>query len=246
MDKIGEIDLAVVLGSGLSELLAGRGQFNVIPYADIGMPVAALAGHAGHALVGRWHGKRVLAFAGRVHGYQGFEARDVTRNIAIAAERGAKAVLLTNAAGGLNPNYRVGDLMMIADHVNLTGCNPQVGPGVFDPFVNMTDAYSARLRGFARTIDSRLQEGVYVGMMGPTYETPAEARFLRSIGGDAVGMSTVLETIAARAKSLEVFAVSLITNAVAAAEVSHDEVTAAGKAAGPRIATLLDGLVERV
>jgi purine-nucleoside phosphorylase len=246
MDKIGEIDLAVVLGSGLSELLATRGSFNKVAYQDIGMPVAALAGHAGHALVGRWHGKRVLAFAGRIHGYQGFEVRDVTRNIAIAAERGAKAVFLTNAAGALNPNYKIGDLMMISDHINLTGSNPLVGAGVFDPFVNMTGAYSSRLRGFARSIDSQLKEGVYVGMMGPTYETPAEAHFLRCIGGDAVGMSTVLETIAARAKNLEVFGLSLISNAVSAASVSHDEVTAAAAAAAPRIAEVLDGLVERL
>lgn len=251
MDHIGEIDIAVVLGSGLSDLLGGdewakRVLFNRVPYADIGMPVAQLAGHAGHALVGRWHGKRVLAFAGRVHGYQGFEARDVTRNVAIATEHGAKTLLLTNAAGAINPEYKPGDLMVIADHLNLSGMNPLVGSGLANPFVNMTNAYSAELRKLAHGVDGNLREGVYAGLMGPTYETPAEARYLRMIGADAVGMSTVLETIAARAKGLDVFGVSLITNAVAAPDTSHAEVTDVAKTAAPRLATLIDALIERV
>lgn len=246
MDAIGEVDIAVVLGSGLSELLAERAVFNRIAYADIGMPVAQLAGHAGHALVGRWHGKRVLAFAGRVHAYQGFEARDVTRNIAIAVEHGAKTLLLTNAAGAINPEYRAGDLMVISDHLNLSGMNPLVGSGLANPFVNMTDAYSPALRTLAHSLDANMREGVYAGLLGPTYETPAEARYLRMIGADAVGMSTVLETIAARAKGLDVFGVSLITNVVAAPDTSHAEVTDVAKTAAPRLATLLDGLVERV
>lgn len=246
MDAIGEVDIAVVLGSGLSELLAERAVFNRIAYADIGMPVAQLAGHAGHAMVGRWHGKRVLAFAGRVHAYQGFEARDVTRNIAIAVEHGAKTLLLTNAAGAINPEYRAGDLMVIGDHLNLSGMNPLVGSGLANPFVNMTDAYSPALRTLAHSLDANMREGVYAGLLGPTYETPAEARYLRMIGADAVGMSTVLETIAARAKGLDVFGVSLITNVVAAPDTSHAEVTDVAKTAAPRLATLLDGLVERV
>ena len=246
MNKIGEIDLALVLGSGLSELLGERAVFERVPYADIGMPVAALAGHAGHALIGRWHGKRVLAFAGRVHGYQGFDARDVTRNISIAADAGAKAVLLTNAAGAINPDFKAGDLMLIADHLNLSGMNPLTGSGLANPFINMTDAYSPRLRDLARELDENLREGVYAGLMGPTYETAAEARYLRTIGADAVGMSTVLETIAARARRLEVFGVSLITNVVAAPDTSHEEVTDVAKIAAPRLAALLDGIVERL
>ena len=251
MDKIGEIDVAVVLGSGLSELLGGeewaeRALFNHVSYAEIGMPVAQLAGHAGHALVGRWHGKRVLAFAGRVHGYQGFEARDVTRNVAIAAEHGAKTLLLTNAAGALNPEFKAGDLMVIADHINLSGMNPLVGSGLSNPFINMTDAYNPELRKLAHSLDRALHEGVYAGLLGPTYETPAEARYLRMLGADAVGMSTVLETIAARARGLDVFGVSLITNAVGAPDTSHAEVTDVAKSAAPRLASLLDALVERV
>ena len=246
MDRIGDVDVAIVLGSGLSELLGERGVFDRMAYADIGMPVAALAGHAGHALVGSWHGKRVLAFAGRVHGYQGFNARDIARNIAIAADAGAKTVLLTNAAGALNPGYKAGDLMVIADHINLTGMNPLVGSGLADPFVNMTDAYAPRLRTLAHEIDDDLHEGVYAALLGPAYETAAEARYLRTIGADAAGMSTALETIAARARNLEVFGVSLITNVVAAPQTSHAEVTDIAKASAPRLAALLEGLVEQV
>lgn len=246
MNKIGELDLALVLGSGLSELLGERDIFERIPYADIGMPVAPLAGHAGHALLGRWHGKRVLAFAGRVHGYQGFDARDVTRNVAIAADAGAKTLLLTNAAGAINPEFGAGDLMVISDHLNLSGMNPLLGSGLANPFVNMTGAYSARLREMAHSIDAGLRDGVYAGLLGPTYETAAEARYLRAIGADAVGMSTVLETIAARARGLEVFGISLITNVVAAPDTSHEEVTSAAKAAAPRLAAILDGIIERL
>ncbi len=245
MDRIGQIDLAIVLGSGLSQLHIAGVVFDRIEYADIEMPVAQLDGHAGHALVGRWHDKRVLIFAGRVHGYQGFNARDITRNITIAADCGAKAVFLTNAAGALNPSFRSGDLMVITDHLNLTGTSPIVGSGLSNPFVNMTNAYSQRLRKIAADIDEELQEGVYAGLLGPAYETPAEARYLQLIGADAVGMSTVLETIAARARNLEVFGLSLITNVVAAEDTSHSEVTDAATAAAPRVHELLDGLVKR-
>jgi purine-nucleoside phosphorylase len=243
---VGDIDLAIVLGSGLSDLISERAVFDRIAYADIGMPVAALAGHAGHALIGRWHGKRVLAFAGRVHAYQGFEARDVVRNISIAADRGAKAVLLTNAAGAVNPDFVPGDLMAIADHINLSGLNPLVGSGLANPFVNMTGAYSARLRALAHDFDKSLREGVYAGLLGPTYETQAEARYLRTIGADAVGMSTVLETIAARSRNLEVFGVSLITNTVASQDTTHDEVTDVARSAAPRLSNLLDNIVEHL
>lgn len=246
MDKIGEIDLAIVLGSGLSELLGDQGVFERIAYADIGMPAASLAGHAGHALIGRWHGRRVLAFAGRVHAYQGFDARAVTRNMTIAADCGAKTVLLTNAAGALNPKYKAGDLMVIADHINLSGINPLVASGLANPFLNMTGAYASRLRAMAHEIDDNLHEGVYAALLGPTYETQAEARYLRIIGADAVGMSTALETIAAHARKMEVFGVSLITNVVASSETSHEEVTDVAKSTAPRLARLLDGIIERI
>ncbi len=240
--RIGRIDLAIVLGSGLSQLSAER-SLERIPFAELKLPVAKLAGHAGEALVGDWHGKRVLAFAGRVHGYQGFSAKDITRAVVLARDHGAKQLLLTNAAGAINEQFHAGDLMLIADHINLTGMNPLVGTELEDPFVNMTGAYSPRLRAIARGVDGNLCEGVYAGLLGPNYETPAEARYLRTIGADAVGMSTVLETIAARAAGIEVFGVSLITNSVAAAETSHAEVTEIAKGAATRLASLLDGVI---
>ena len=240
---LGKVDLAVVLGSGLSSILAGHKVSQRIPFAELKLPVAKLAGHAGEALIVEWHRKRVLAFAGRVHGYQGFSAAEITRAVALAHESGAKQLLLTNAAGAINEAFRAGDLMVIADHINLTGLNPLLGTGLDDPFVNMTDAYSPRLRAAANTVDKNLREGVYAGLLGPNYETAAEARYLRTIGADAVGMSTVLETIAARAAGLEVFGVSLITNAVAAADTSHAEVTEVAKSSAPRLAALLDGVV---
>jgi purine-nucleoside phosphorylase len=241
--SLGKIDLALVLGSGLSEILAERAVFTRIPYAELKLPLAKLAGHAGEALVGEWHGKRAVVFAGRVHGYQGFSAKDITRAVSLAHESGAKQLLLTNAAGAINEEFSAGDLMLIADHINLTGMNPLLGTELKDPFVNMTDAYSPRLRQAARAIDARLKEGVYAGLLGPNYETAAEARYLRTIGADAAGMSTVLETIAARAAGMEVFGVSLITNSVAAADTSHAEVTEAARRAAPRLAALLDGIV---
>jgi purine-nucleoside phosphorylase len=241
--NIGKIDLALVLGSGLSEILAQRAAFEHIPFAELKLPVAKLAGHAGEALVGDWHGKRVLAFAGRVHGYQGFTAKDITRSVVLARDSGARTLLLTNAAGAINEQFRAGDLMLIKDHINLTGMNPLVGTELQDPFVNMTNAYSPRLRAAARGVDGNLREGVYAGLLGPNYETPAEAHYLRTISADAVGMSTVLETIAARAAGIEVFGVSLITNSVAAADTSHAEVTEIAKGAAARLANLLDGVI---
>lgn len=240
---IGAVDLAIVLGSGLSEVLSERAPLTAVPYSEIGMPVARLAGHAGHALNGEWHGKRVLVFAGRVHGYQGFSAAEVTRNVTIAADAGATTLLLTNAAGSLTKRIRPGDLMVIEDHINLTGMNPLAGSGAENPFVNMTGAYDEDLRELAHRLDDDLCAGIYAGLLGPAYETPAEAHYLRTIGADAVGMSTVLETIAARARGMRVFGVSMITNLVAAPKTSHAEVTEAAQAAAPRMADLLEGMV---
>jgi purine-nucleoside phosphorylase len=245
VDDIGEVDLAIVLGSGLSDLLSEREFFRRIAYKDIGIPFASLPGHAGHVLVGQWEGKRVLAFAGRVHAYQGFEAKDLVRNVMFAADAGAKTLFVTNAAGALNAAYKPGDLMVIADHINLSGMNPLVGSGLENPFVDMTEAYAPRLRRLAHEADDKVHEGIYAGMLGPTYETAAEARYLRTIGADAVGMSTVLETIAARARSLQVFGISVITNVVGAPATSHASVQQAAESALPRLAALLKHLVAR-
>lgn len=246
----GPLDVAIVLGTGLSSALRDRFTCNVISYDKLlGFPVASLLGHAGEALVGTWQGKRVVAFAGRVHLYQGFSPQQVTVNVRLARAAGARCVVLTNAAGALNTAFAPGDLMLVSDHINLTGRNPLIGAPMENPFVDMMDAYSPRLRELFRagaTAEDRLREGVYAGLLGPNYETPAEAAYLRTIGADAVGMSTVLETISARALGLGVLGVSMITNIVAAPDTKHSDVTNVAAASAPRLATLLERFIGRL
>jgi purine-nucleoside phosphorylase len=242
----GKIELALVLGSGLSSAVGGTFPHAAIAYDRLlGIPVAALQGHAGEALVGEWHGRRVLVFAGRVHLYQGFSAAQVTVSVRLAHAAGAKRIVLTNAAGSLDPALVPGDLMLIADQINLTGRNPLSGT---PEFVDMSEAYAPALRALVQGIAKpahRLKEGVYAGMHGPSYETPAEARYLRAIGAQAVGMSTVLETIAARALGMEVLGISAIAG-VAGKPTTHAEIAAQAGAAGTRLAELLDGLVSEL
>lgn len=238
----GKVEVAIVLGSGLAAAIGSGFERATISYEKLGsLAFKALPGHRGEALVGTWNGRRVLAFSGRAHLYQGFTAHDVTAGVRLAHAAGARTLILTNAAGALNPEYRAGDLMLLSDHVNATGTNPLAGADLENPFVDMLDAYSPRLRAIARghaTAAHRLREGVYVGLLGPSYETAAEARALRSIG-DAVGMSTVLETIMARALGMEVLAFSLVTNA-AGAETTHEEVTAVANESAPRLAEIIE------
>lgn len=240
----GKLDAAIVLGSGLSSALDGRAEFARRSYAKFrGMPVAALAGHSGEVLAGTWHGKRVAIFAGRVHLYQGFSAADVTYNVRMAAGAGATTIILTNAAGGLNTAFSPGDIMALRDHINLTGRNPLTGAGLKNPFIDMLGAYDPALRAAAIAADPSLREGVYASVPGPSYETPAEAHYLRTIGADAVGMSTVLETIAARALNMRVLGLSLITNMVGAPETTHADVTAMGKQSAAHFADVLERAV---
>jgi purine-nucleoside phosphorylase len=211
------------------------------------LPVASLAGHASAARLGVVHGKRVLSFAGRAHLYQGFTPSQVTASVRLAHATGAKTLILTNAAGAINPAYRAGQLMIVRDHLNLTGVNPLVGLELNDPFVDMAHAYDVQLRAWAREADMdelQVREGVYAGMLGPSYETPAESHYLRTIGADAAGMSTVLETIVARSLGMRVLAISLITNA-AGAETAHAEVTAVAGAAAGRLAAIVDAVIAR-
>jgi purine-nucleoside phosphorylase len=222
-----------------------------IPYDGLlGMPVATLRGHAGEVLAGTWKGKRVAAFAGRVHLYQGFSAAQVTTSVRLAKVSGARMLVLTNAAGSLRPEMQPGDLMLISDHINLTGHNPLVAWPHENPFVDMSDAYSARLRAIVRntaTAHHRLREGVYAGLLGPNYETPAEANYLRTIGADAVGMSTVLEAIFARFVNMGVIGFSMITNMVAAAEgTTHADVTEQGAVTGALLADLLGKVLDKL
>lgn len=246
----GPIDVAIVLGTGLSSAVRDRFAATPLPYDTLlGMPVAALRGHAGEALVGTWQGKRVAAFAGRVHLYQGFSPLQVTVNVRLAAAAGAKLVVITNAAGGINTSFEPGDLMVIADHINLTGRNPLVGWPHDNPFLDMSDAYSSRLRAIAKSVakpETRLREGVYAGLQGPSFETQAEVEYLRRIGADAVGMSTVLETIFARFVGMGVLGISLISNIAAAKDTNHADVTAIGHARSGALADLIGDFLTKL
>ncbi len=249
----GELDCAIVLGSGFGAVLRERIDGVTVPYKKIdGMPEPSVAGHAGEAHVGALHGRRVVAFSGRFHLYEGRATDDVIYPVVAAAHAGAKTMVLTNAAGGVNPEYRAGELMLISDQLNLTGTSPLLGagllPGQSERFVDMVNAYDPHLRELARHMAAEyaiaLHDGVYAGLLGPTYETPAEARYLRTIGADAVGMSTVLETIAARALGRSVVGFSLITNVHGAgAPTSHEDVLAASQRSAQDVARMIEGIV---
>jgi purine-nucleoside phosphorylase len=249
----GELDCAIVLGSGFGTVLRERIVGATIPYRRIeGMPEPTVAGHAGEALVGMLHDKRVIAFSGRFHLYEGRSAHEVVYPILVAAHAGARTIVLTNAAGGITSTYRPGDLMLLVDQLNLTGTSPLIGPDVLPGaqarFVDMIDAYAPHLRELARHIAGQyeivLHDGTYAGLMGPAYETPAEVAYLRTIGADAVGMSTVLETIAARALGRDVVGFSLITNVHGAGvPTSHEEVLAASQRSAEDVARLVEGIV---
>ncbi|HMD02149.1 MAG TPA: purine-nucleoside phosphorylase [Candidatus Baltobacteraceae bacterium] len=241
----GPLDVAIVLGSGLSGAARERIDGVALGYERLGAPRAMIPGHPGLAFVGSWAGKRVVAFAGRVHRYEGYSARAITYFVRVAAAAGARTVVLTNAAGGLNEALAPGDVMLISDHLNLTGTSPLDVTRDARPFLNMVDAYAPHLRTLARAhADGTLHEGVYAGVAGPAYETPAEAQALRRLGADAVGMSTVLETIAARSLGLEVLGISLITNVVGPTTgVSHEEVLAGAEAGAARIAQIIEGVL---
>jgi purine-nucleoside phosphorylase len=248
----GTLDAAIVLGSGFGGVLRDRIDATPLAYKKIaGMPEPTVPGHAGEALVGQLHGRRIIAFSGRFHLYEGYEPLDVVYPVAVAAHAGAKTIVLTNAAGGVNANFHAGDLMLIVDQLNLTGRSPLVGrvpfAGVKDRFVDMVDAYDPNLCNLARHVAMQysiaMHDGVYAGLIGPAYESPAEARLLRVMGADAVGMSTVLETIAARARGVRVFAASLITNVHDGQPTNSDEVNEEGDRAAPAFAAMLTDVV---
>jgi purine-nucleoside phosphorylase len=237
--------VAIVLGSGLSAAVELHVDGKRIPYEKLGLPATTVAGHAGYAVVGRWGGCDVLVFAGRVHLYQGYDARAVTAPVRLAAELGVTTLVVTNAAGGLNTEFVPGDVMLLADQINLTGTSPLDPHDDPQLFVDMNDAYAARLRACAQAAAAApLREGIYAGVRGPAFETPAEAALLRVAGADAVGMSTVLETIAARAYGLEVFGISVIANVLgAAAGPSHEDVLAVSAAASRRVAETIGSVI---
>ena len=249
-------DTAIILGSGLNLLVGNPSAEQIVPYASFAeIPQPSASGHVGQFVLGKM-GKVPLIFAqGRVHLYEGFTAREVTSIVSALAEAGIKQLIITNAAGALNLKFKPGDWMIITDHINLTGTSPLVGSARcadrtsqrdVPTFVDMTAAYSPRLReNFCRAagkIDLLLHQGVYAGVVGPQYETPAEVKMMHSLGADAVGMSTVLEVIQARALRLEVAAFSCLTNLAAGLskeKLSHGEVLEVGKKAAADFAQLL-------
>ncbi|MFN8060569.1 MAG: purine-nucleoside phosphorylase [Vicinamibacterales bacterium] len=249
--------VAIVLGSGLGDFAARLESSHAWDYADLPhWPVSRVVGHAGRLSVGSIAGETVAVLAGRVHLYEGHSAAAVTFAIRVLTALGVKTLVLTNAAGGINTTFARGALMAIDDHINLMGANPLVGPNDerFGPrFPDMTEVYSARLRSIAdavaRAQGFELAHGVYVGLLGPSYETPAEIRFLRAIGADAVGMSTVPEAIAARHQGLDVLGLSCITNMAAGVlptPLDHAEVMETAARVKDRFAGLLEGIIARL
>lgn len=242
--------VGIVLGSGLGGLADDLVDVIAVPFADLpGWPPATAPGHVGRLLLGRLDGVPVAMLQGRLHVYEGNDPGLVVEPVLLMGRLGATVVVLTNAAGGVDPAFGPGTLMIISDHINLTGRTPLLGPNansIGPRFTDLTEAWSPRLRARLREAFAvegvDYAEGVYVGLLGPTYETPAEVRMLRLLGGDAVGMSTVLEAIAARWAGLEICGVSLVTNAGAGytgQPLTHEEVLEAGALSGPRLARVI-------
>ena len=249
-------DVAIILGSGLGSLVVDSAKDQIVPYAEFSeIPKPSVPGHLGRFVLGKMEKTKIILAQGRVHLYEGHSARDVTSIVRVVAEAGIKQLIVTNAAGSLNPKFKPGEWLMITDHLNLTGTSPLIGDVVAAAvsggrFIDLTDAYSPRLRekfhAAARKIDVVLHEGVYAGGVGPQYETPAEVRMLQKLGADAVGTSTVLEVIQARALGLEVAGFACLTNLAAGLskeKLSHEDVLEVGKQAAAKFAQLLNALV---
>ncbi|GIL08873.1 MAG: purine nucleoside phosphorylase [Chloroflexota bacterium] len=254
-----EPTVGLVLGSGLGGLADTLADRVAIPGDVIpGWPVSTVEGHSGQLVFGRLEGQTVVAQQGRAHFYEGYTLQQVTFPIRVMQRMGVQTLILTNAAGGLNPAYAVGDVMLLSDHINFVGMagnNPLVGPNdaAFGPrFVGMAQTYDARLRQLARAAAEAdkipLHEGVYMCLSGPTFETPAEIRMLRLLGADAVGMSTAHEVVVARHAGMQVLACSGITNQTidvvdSDREVNHQEVLDAGEVLVPRLTAIVRGVL---
>ncbi len=246
--------IAIVLGSGLGAFAQQLEGATAIPFAEIPhFPRSTVPGHSGKLMIGKVAGVPVAVMQGRVHAYEGYSSEEVTFPVRVLGRMGVKMLVLTNAAGGINPGLKQGQLVLLADHINLSGRNPvagrndeRLGPRFFD----MSEAYSQRLRELAheaaRQMDFRLDEGVYLSVLGPSFETPAEIRAFRALGADLVGMSTVEETIVARQMGMEVLGISCVTNMAAGIQkepLSHEEVMETGRAVEKQLAGLLTRLV---
>jgi purine-nucleoside phosphorylase len=250
-------DVAVVLGSGLGGFASSLRSPRTIPYTEIPhWPTSDVVGHEGKLVIGEVASRRVAALSGRVHFYEGYDLRTVTFATRTMGLLGVKMLILTNAAGGINTSFRQGALMVIDDHINLMGTSPLVGPNdarFGARFPDMTMVYSERLRRVADEaasgLDTTLPHGVYAGLHGPSYETPAEIKYLRTIGADAVGMSTVPEAIVARHMNLEVLGISCITNMAAGVlphPLNHQEVLETTQRVRGQVIALLEGIITRL
>lgn len=249
--------IAIVLGSGLGNIVNYVNIEKEIPYSEIpNFPISTVKGHKGSLILGKLNGVDVIIQNGRFHYYEGYDMRTVTFPIRVFKALGVEIVILSNAAGGMNPSFKIGDMMLIRDHINLFGTNPLLGQN-FDElgprFLDMSEAYSKRIRQIAfetaKKLKFHVQEGVYVGVTGPCFETPSEYRMYHAIGGDAVGMSTVPETIVARHSGMEVFALSIITDLGIVGVVeraSHDEVLKAANDASPNVVQLVYEMIPQL
>jgi purine-nucleoside phosphorylase len=254
---IGAPRIAVVLGSGLNQLADRLPVGVTIPYEQIPhFPRTTVAGHRGKVIAGELRGSSVLMLQGRFHYYEGHDLETVTFPMRVLQRLGVGTLILTAATGGIRGDLRAGDLVLLRDHLNLLGVNPLRGPNddrLGTRFPDMTEVYSSRLRAIAREEADRLtiamSEGVYACMPGPSYETPAEIRMLRTLGADVVGMSTVPEAIVARHGGMEVMGIALVSNAAAGVlgmPITHEEVLEAGREAAPRLAALIERIIQRL
>lgn len=248
---------AIILGTGLGELANEITDKVEFPYTEIpNFPVSTVEGHSGKLILGMLGKKRVLAMQGRFHYYEGYNMKQVTFPIRVFKELGIEYLFVSNAAGGMNPSFDVGDIMLIEDHINLFPENPLHGKSYDElgtRFPDMSEAYNKELRLMAMEVakekNIKLQHGVYVGLSGPTFETPAEYNYLRTIGGDAVGMSTVPEVIVANHAKIKVLAFSIITDLGVVGkivEVSHEEVQEAAKIAQPKMAEIMRTVIQKI
>lgn len=250
-------EVGVVLGSGLGSFTTHMSVEKEIPYRDIpNFPVSTVEGHSGNLIFGELGGKKIVAMAGRFHHYEGYSTDEVVFPIRVMKSLGVKAMLISNAAGGTNKDFKVGDLMIINDHISFFTPNPLVGKNIDElgpRFPDMNEPYCKRLMHIAKEIGVEeglnLKEGVYVSVTGPTFETPAEYRMMMAIGCDAVGMSTVQEVIAAVHMGLPVFGMSVITDmgvGEAHGTITHQEVIEAAKAAEPKLTKIFSELIARL
>ena len=249
--------IGIILGSGLGSLVQHLQIEKEIPYHEIpNFPVSTVKGHRGSLIFGKMNDVDVMVCSGRFHYYEGYTMQEVTFPIQVMKELGIKKLIVSNASGGMNPTFKVGDIMLIKDHINMFPTNPLIGPNddTMGPrFLDMSEPYSKKMLNIAfecaKELNIHVQSGIYVGVTGPCFETPAEYRMFHIIGGDAVGMSTVPETIVARHRGMEVFGLSVITDLGIVGQVenvSHEEVLKAAQIAGPKMVALVAEMLPRI